>query len=1312
MISSRFFVITLLLLISYLGFGQKLRFGHYTVDNGLQNNIVFATVEDSKGLLWFATSTGIDRFDGKNFVGYPLPVKDNGYTSYVSVPFILADYQKKIWAASATNIYLYNVKKDVFELPSSLNKWMEKSKSITGMYAGNSGKNLLIGTNNTFFVYATEKDKLLSPDTFNGYVRFVFQDNKGIIWVSSNKGLQRYVINDNRLSELSSTPGFTNQIFPGIISGISQDENGHYWLFTADGRLFVYQENTNLIQQLNLNLRQGRPYAIKDIYHDPLQNTYVATDGGGMVLIDKNLTIQSVYQSNEDDLSSLSSNAVYDIFIDGNKRLWVTTYGGGVNVVTPTAQPFRNFYHEINNNNSLSNNAAKAITEDGKGQLWFGARKGVSMFDPLTGLWRHYNEDNSPAFTSDNVLALTSNKYSDIWAGTYGGGIVHINSASGAISSYRFSEKDTGSLGTDFVYTLLYDSRERLWAGGIRGPLSFLDTKTGIFKRLATSVASINCIIEDSQKDILLGTEKGVFVVRGDSVQNLFKENIKEKVLFLLEDKPGVFWVGTLGGGLFLADKKGRVLQSLKSNNGLPSDVVCAIEKDRMGNIWMGTSKGIAYYQQKEKKITFYTKADGLAGSQVNFGAVFRTSKGDIIFGTTDGFSLFDPQGIQTRGANSNIVLTGLTINNKKVSVRDEDSPIPMQLDELPELKLKYFQNSLSIDFINTTPSFSGEHLYSWKLQGFDKEWSRPSTVANAVYTNLGYGRYTLQIKTFSKGSVENNFERRLNIIISRPWWLTIWAYLGYIMLLSGSGLFVYNFFKVKYARKKFAERLRLNTGISHEIRTPLTLIKGPVNALATIENLSPEQKGNLLLAQKNIQKLESVINQFIDYQKAGIDKLQVQVRNDNIIPLIDEAVESFMPLLKEKNIHFTYKKPSEDIYLLFDRDKMQKVLNNLLSNAIKYTPTQKEIELEISKEAKFVMINVSDTGIGIPETQQHLLFKGYFRADNTINLKETGSGIGLSVAKELVEVHHGKLSFKSRQGHGSTFTIRLPLHNESLFPYLVKGEDIDLQSSPIRKPEMPGKAASRKLLVVEDNDELRNYLVRQLSLNGYIVSSAANGADALALVKRKQPELIITDIMMPEMNGFQLCEKLKEDINTCHIPVIMLTAIHDRDYLIEGYRAGADDYVRKPFELDYICARIENLLENRARFRTKILSVFEQHPSVVQNDGEIAWLRDVTEIILENIENTNFSVEELSNKMATSRPVLFRKFKTITGEAPHQYIQKLRLRKSVELLQAGKLNINEIAFECGFSDPKYFSTHFKKHFGKSPTEFKKTENL
>ncbi len=1285
-----------------------MQFERFSIEDGLQNNIIYATTQDGKGLMWFATSTGIDRYDGTNFLHYTIPQKNSTWSNYAHVPFIFTDGKHQVWAASANSVYAYNIQSDAFELPEIPNGILQNGRILTGLYKGSKDNAILIGLNSGFAVFSPGSTKLLLPEKFGWYVRTLYQDNAGIIWVGTNKGVYRFLISNGKLNMIRQPATGLQTISNTPISGISQDNDARFWISTNDARLFIYDLLKDKLTPLELPAMKQHRYTVKDIYHDASTHlNYLAIDGGGLVVVNNLLQQQAVYVTNEDDERTLSNNAAYDVFQDSYKRLWVSTYGGGVNLIQNEVQPFVNFYHETNNSNSLSNNAAKAICEDADKNLWFGTRKGLSKYNRTTGKWQNFNEENKGGdFNADNVLTLVKNLTGNIlYAGTYGGGIVSVDANSGKSSTFFSKESDSTTVGTNYVYALCVDSKLRLWAGGIRGPLSYHDPATNTFNRIKTPVYNINCLVENPDHILLAGTEKGLYQVVNDTMVPYFPA-VTEKILSVYIAGDGKYWLGTLGSGVLIVSKENGIERRITTRDGLPADVICGIVRDAGGDYWVGTSRGMSHYQSKQNLFTSYTRADGLAGTQVNYGALYVDKAGEIIVGTTNGFSLFDPKNIKAHGYRPNIVFTGITINNKRILPGDEGSLLNEQIDEVQSIKLNSFQNSITIDFVNTSPAISGKHLYSWYLEGFDKTWSPLSSVPTAVYTNLSSGSYTLKVKAFSKQKQQSSM-RELHFYIAAPWWRSWWALLAYFLVAMFAVYIAYNYLKIRNARRQIAERLRLNTSISHEFRTPLTLIKGPVNALANATTISDDDKANLHLAQKNIAKLESIISQFIDFQRTGAKALQMQVTEADILLLIDDVSESFKPVMQQKGISYTYTRPSGSVVTFFDRDKFEKILNNLLSNAVKYTAQGKAVSLIVDVLNTDLSIIVADTGIGIPANQQPLLFKGFFRADNTVNLKETGSGIGLSVAREMTEKHYGKLTFTSAEGKGTRFTLLLPLQNEQLRPYLIQnkiaGNDDEVERQK-EKPLQPN--AQRTIVVAEDNDELRLYLSQELMKAGYHVLEAPDGKKALGLVELNRTDLVITDVMMPEMNGFQLCNALKKNLVTCHIPVIMLTAIHDRHYLLEGYRSGADDYVKKPFNINYILIRVQNLLLNQTRFQTKMLSVFGQDEVLVKEDPDMLWLKQATEIIAREMADPGFSVEKLSELMATSRPVLFRKFKNITSQSPQQFIMQARLRKAVELFKSSNNNISEIAYMTGFSDPKYFSTAFKKYFGKTPREY------
>lgn len=1281
----------------------NLNFQRYSVEDGLQNNIVLSAAEDTKGFIWFGTATGIDRFDGKFFRTYQLPSKEKYANNYINVPFVLSDSFKNIWSATSNAIFQYNVKKDIFEIPAKLNQAIDKG--ITGLNLGRNGKELFIGCGNKIISYSCSNASILIGQSTSANLRCFYEEPNGLIWAGCNDGIKFFSKTESSLHQINSISKTLSFFEKSSITNVSQDWLSRYWIVSQDKGVFVYIANEDIFKPVNLPFKYGKHNAVKDILHDKAHKlTYISSDGEGVCVLDQNLKIVSLYSTNEDDLKSLSNNAAYDLLIDGYSRLWVTTYGGGINVGSFTVQPFINFQHALNNANSLSNNAAKAIAEDGNGNLWFGTRKGLSKYNVLNKSWTHLNKQNQQTpFISDNILCLFGDGTNEIWCGTYGGGLIQIEANKNKIKQWVSEPKDTTSLGTDFIYAVLKDKKDRVWTGGIRGPISYFDMKSNKFHRINSQPTLVNCIIEDKKGHILFGTDRGVFVLSGDSLKKVFPE-ISSRVLCIEETSVGNYWIGTIGEGLYKISNE-KIEKTYRVSNGLPADVICGIVSDNNGDIWIGTSKGVCQLQARTQQLTTFTSKDGLAGSQVNYGAAYKTKKGELIFGTTNGFSMFNPQAIKATGYKPNIVFTAISVNNKLFSASEKNSPLPVQIDELEFLELKHFQNSFTIDFVNTSPQISGIHLYSWMLKGFDKTWSSPSTVPTATYTNLNSGKYQLLVKSISKGRLDDGKIRSLTIIISQPWWNTIWAYLGYLLLISAAFLAIKNYIEIRNTRKRFSERLRINTSISHEIRTPLTLVKGPIHSLAKSAGLSELQKNNLALAKSNIEKLENIVTQLVEFQKSGFSQAQMQVVHEDIIAFIENIVQSFMPLIEEKNIKLSINKSVESVLLLFDKGKMEKIINNLMSNAVKYTQEHESIAISITKDSKYLNISIKDTGIGIPKKQQHLLFKGYFRGYNAENIKEAGSGVGLSLTSELVEMHKGKLSFSSNLNQGSTFNLHFLLHNEFLQPHIITHEKNEPPAiTLIQQSEQ--STLNRKILIVEDSDELRSYLEREFKNSGYNAYVAADGEEAIEILAKQKIDIVLTDVMMPKINGFQLCHLIKNNINTCHVPVVMLTSIDDKDYLLEGFRTGADDFIKKPFDLEFLLARLNNLLSERLRFRNKILSVFDKSEKAVQDDPDVAWLRIVTEVILENLTKVDFSVEKLAIHMAMSHSTLFRKFKEITGESAQNYIVKLRLRKAVELLGRKNASIADVAFQSGFADPKYFSTVFKKHFGKSPKEY------
>lgn len=1286
-------------------------FRRYTVEDGLENNIVFSAAQDRTGMMWFATATGLSRFDGNHFKYYPLPLRDKPMAKYAQVQFIVTDKHKEVWTIAGASLFHYSYENDRIQEVTEVSDWLSKSNSISCLGLANDSSKLLLGLNNGFCLYDPKTNRLLNAVDFSSFVRSIYQDASGIIWVGTNKGLFLFVQDGNQLVEYKHLMPAFNEFSEVGISGISNDQQGRYWIVTARGDIFILRRDIARVTNFLLTSKKSIRFTVKDVLHHKKEGVaYLALDGGGILVVDAELRIKDQLVSNPDEPFSISNNAVYDMFLDSYGRFWIVTYGGGVNVASGAESPFESFVHQQNKLNSLPNNAAKAVVEDTDSVIWFGTRSGISRYVPSTQQWTHLDTRTvRSGYVSDNILCMAATP-SDIWAGTYGGGLLRINRRTNAIRLYAQTPGDTNTIGTDYVYAITTDALGRVWTGGIRGALSYYDPKTNIFHRYDTPFSSINSIIQHSTGNMVLATERGVFMLDDKRWVSVNKQLEGEKVLYLKEDDRGNIWSGTLGGGLYMISADRSITRQYTTKDGLISDVVGALMIDSSKRIWVGTSKGVSLLSITTGLITNFTRSDGLSGSQINYGAVCKLKSGSLIFGTTNGFTRINPVNLDRLSFEPRIVLTGLTVNNKLLTAQMSGTILPKQIDLLDGISLRYDENTVRFDFVNVSPSIAGKHIYSWKLEGYESAWSKPTTQSYAEYVKLPSGNYKLVIKAFSKGQPDKFAIRSILIQISPAWWATKWAFIGYSLIALGALLGVVHYYKIRTARKKFAERLRINIALSHEIRTPLTLIKEPLNAILRSGTLIEADQTHLLLAKKNVDTLEKIISQFIDYQRAGAQSFPLDLQLGWVGKLIDQSVDAFRPLYREKDVSIDCTYQIDPIIIPLDADKLEKAIVNLLANALKYTPSGGQVQLSVGAKGKSIQIVISDTGIGIPTDQQKFVFAGYFRASNAVNLKETGSGVGLMVVKELIEKQGGHIDFRSKESVGTTFTITLPINNP-LFDDRQPTDATMLVPANQEIETVEGIASKpQKILVVEDNDDLRLYLQDVLSKQGYFVHAESNGRTALNYLNGSIVNLVITDVIMPELNGFQLCAAMRKDMRTCHIPVIMLTAIHDREYLLEGYKSGADDFVRKPFDLTYILTRIENLVFNRTRFQAKILSVFTEEPALIEADNELGWLKKTTELIVEHLSDPDFSVEKLSLLMAMSRPVLFRKFKAIAGQSPQQFILQVRLRRAVELLQSGRFNINEVAYECGFSDPKYFGKVFKKFFGTSPSEFKQAK--
>ncbi|HMR82931.1 MAG TPA: two-component regulator propeller domain-containing protein [Niabella sp.] len=1290
-------------------FAQQAPFQNLTVENGMLNNMVIGATQDNKGFMWFATISGIERYDGISFTHFKLPVEGEKGNEFSQIIWIASDNQGKVWISTKNDLYYFD--------------YAIKSFVKAGSYR--SGNNIMpanalfidrenciwISTSAGLLTYKSGLPKMMRIGDQRPVISSVTQDKEGRIWVASNNNNIACYEKNGRLVSLLSIPASLSprNTRPEIIS-LYIDPSDLLWMGTREQGVYVYdlnKKNWRNASHINNLIKND---AIRSMIRwSKTKELLIATDGQGLFRVDSNLQVRSHDIYLPDNPQTLSSNAIYQVYEDSFKRVWISTHGGGVNYMAdPPA--FQTFSHVLNNPGSLYNNMARCAAQDQSGRTWFGTSRGISIFDANKNTWDHIPPDKNSSYKNgSNVLALLNSGDGYIWAGTYGEGLKKIKTADNSIvATLNANDAEKNTLGTNYIFCLYQDKQKRIWAGGIRGDLTVMDSAGTVLARLPAR--DIHAISEDKDGNMLVAGTNGLSIVNFDrkEVERLLPKDPSSQYLFhaMSIKSDGNIALGTNGSGLIIYDLKRRsIFAHYTEKNGLPSNFVTGVLEDNQGRLWISTSNGLSCFYGKDTTFMNYTHADGLPGNQFNSRAYYKTLNGTLIFGSTNGFISFDPGKFQRKVYPSRLVFTDFKIAHQQIIAGQENGILTDDIDETQQLKLNHDQRSFSLDFINITSRGAEKNLYSWKLEGFDTSWSPVSALSTASYTNLDPGQYTLRVKAYNHGLSNSSNERRLFITILRPWYRTGWAYLSYLALFIAAIAVLRKTISISLARKRYLEQIRFFSHIAHDLRTPLTLISSPIHSLLKKRHLSEDDKTSLELAERNANRLNRLVTQLLDFQKADFKKMRLQVTLLDVTALIKELLSGFKPLLEEKGIRLTFSSKVNNMHGWIDQEKFEKIMYNLVSNAIKYSRPEGQIKISLAaSDEHYYTIAIADTGIGIPEKQQPFIFNQYYRANNTANLQETGSGLGLVLTKMLIELHKGKINFESKVGAGSKFYIMMP--REDVFTEEEKLQQQSIGSTIHTADHLEGiNKKKERILVVEDNNDLRQYMAAEL-LPIYTVQTASNGQEGLKMLKEHDFNLIISDIMMPGMDGYSFCAAVKRDIATCHIPVILLTAIHDHEYRLEGLEAGADDYVEKPFNIEYLKSRIDNLLRTREILKQKFYTSIDTSKIEVDRSADDLFIQKAMEIVTQNLSEPSFTIDELCSSLAVSRPVFFRKIKALTGLAPQDFIRNIRLKKAAELLLTKKHTINEIAFFTGFGDAKYFSTAFKKMFGKSPSEY------
>ena len=1350
-------------------FGQESRyvFSHLNVNNGLSQNQINCIYRDSKGFVWFGTNAGLNRFDGSDFEVFTSDKSDNGSVKSNTVNAITEDKRGNLWIGTASGVSVLNSQTYQFR---DFDYHYLSPYSCGDIYyinalATDHEGNIWIGTNNGVFyndINHGSIQRILIDDTncnspLNS-ISSIAQDHTGNMWLSTkNDYLIKYNPQSRRMGKFK-IPDESDKLAYSV-TRLFVDLDNDLWVGNLFG-LYLF-DTTKEKWKYHFKDKTDEPDRLKRIGAIS-QNTdgliWVATDGGGAFIFNKKtLDVINLKHQPFDD-QKLSSDGLSFVYCDKDGIVWFGTTKKGVNYYKKNINKFRIYKNLSGDLNSISNNDVNALVEDRKGNIWIGTDGGGLNYleRKLQKITRitHNNVSNN-TLSSNIIVSLYLDYLEKLWIGTYFGGLNKYDPVTCKFTVYKHKTEDSTSILDDRIYGICEDWKNNIWAGTWGNGINRLNQETGKFDYFTAKNSSlcydmITSIYRDKFDILWLTTEYGLsaYNYRNNSFKTFqSQENDSNSisdnnVINCFEDSRGFFWLCTKNG-LNLLSRSNGAFRHFTVRDGLPSNSVHGIVEDKRRNLWISSKNGISRMEltnvKNESSFDFkfhnYDITDGLQGKEFNRSSALCTSDGEIFFGGPDGLNAFYPDEIKSDSSVAKMIFRDLKIFNKSIDYGQKYNKrvlLEKPIFNTEKIALKYVENSFTIEFTALNYFFPEKNIYAYKLDGFDKQWITTTGKNNsATYTNLNNGTYTFRVKELNENS--NGKEISLIVVVMPPFWKSLLAYLSYaifillILLLLRRLILVNerNNARVEHERIEAQHiheidslKIKFFTNISHEFRTPLTLIMGPVDKLLLTLNEKPEGK-YLKIVDQNARRLLQMVNQLLDFRKMEVQGFNYNPFFGDIISFIRESVFSFNYLSEQKHIKLLFTSGIRELNTYFDKDKLEKIIFNLLSNSFKFTPGNGRVSVTISVEtvgstynnadsATNLIIEVADTGIGIPEDKLDKIFTRFFQVDTT-GLVEKGTGIGLSLVAEFVKLHGGEITVKSEIGKGSCFTVKIPV-NESGMEVEALGQPLEeIQNRPkvtIDNDQKSGVTGRSIILIAEDNDDLRFYLKDNLH-GQYEVLEASNGDAALELVLKYMPDLIISDIMMPGMDGLELCERIKTDKSVCHIPLILLTAKSSEEQQLKGIEIGADDYITKPFNFQILEAKINNILSLRHNLRTVFKNKLQIEPKdITVTSLDELFVHKVLDLVEKNIANTEYSIEMMSHDLGMSRTLLYKKILALTGKPPLEFLRSMRLKRAALLLSKSQLNVSEIAFQVGFNDPKYFSKHFKNEFGVIPSRY------
>ena len=1300
-------------------------FKNLSIRNGLSQNTVNAILQDRKGFMWLGTKDGLNRYDGLSFRKFKHDAANPRSIGNSFITSLYEDFNGNIWVGTDAGVYIYYPEKEAFEEFDCQSLEKTRIERSVSMIAGDKQGRVWIAVEaQGMFCYDT-RQKLLRNyplSEISSNIKCFTFDSGGTLWLGFyGDGL--YYSKDNlaTVHPYGSPEDGKREFEGGVITKIVQ---GNYnCLYIGSVKEGVSELNLTSGQVRNLLAidESGESIFCRDLLPYSDNELWIGTESG--IYIYNLRTAQFIHlRASLYDSYSLSDNAIYALYKDREEGLWIGSYFGGVDYYPRQYTYFAKYYPK-NIANSLHGKRVREFCRADDGTLWIGTEDGgLNHFNPKTKEFHFF--EPSAGFTNIHGLCMDG---SHLWVGTFSKGLRVIDTRTGVVLRTYTEGHTPHSLNDNSIFSICRTSAGEIYLGTLFGLLRYNRTQDSFDCIPELKGKFVYDIKEDSYGNLWLATyANGAYCY--DVSARRWKNYVfdaederslpYDKVLSVFEDSYRQIWLTTQGGGFCLFHPDTETFTRYGLKDGLPNDVVYQIVEDDDRFLWLTTNNGLVRFDPKTMEMKVFSTANGLPTNQFNYRSGFKDEAGNIYLGSINGFVAFDPRTFAENRQVPAVAITDFLLFNKEVSVGETDSPLKSSITFSDKVVLTADQNSFSFRIAALSYQAPRMNKLMYKLEGFDEGWLTIGESPLVTYSNLGYGDYVFKVKASNSDGVWNEQETSLHLSILPPFYLSGWAYCFYVLFFMGCLVCVIFYFKRRNYRKQHRQMEMLEqekerevyhakidffTNVAHEIRTPLTLIKGPLENIILKKEVDSETKEDLYIMKQNTERLLNLTNQLLDFRKTETRGFRLNFTECDVVAVLRETYLRFTSLAKQKGLDFILELPQECFMADVNQEALTKIISNLLNNGVKYASTYLRISLETDE--KVFHIRTFNDGEMIPDTMKEEIFKPFVRLDKEDEVT-TGTGIGLALSRSLAELHQGSLMMEKGE-EVNCFCLTLPVNQDSTITLSAENvSQVEENSCGWEQEETDTKEKKPMILVVEDNPDMLAFIRKQLTTE-YSVLTAMNGIEALAVLDNHYVNLVVSDVMMPQMDGFELCKTIKSDLSYSHIPVVLLTAKTNIQSKIEGLELGADAYIEKPFSVEYLLANISSLIHNREKLR----QTFAKSPFVAANtmaltkaDEEFIW--KLNDIIQANLHNPEFSMEDMADALKMSRSSFYRKIKGVLDLSPNEYLRLERLKQAAQLLKEGKSRVNEICYTVGFNSPSYFSKCFLKQFGVLPKDF------